>query len=51
MPQGRPASMDLVVLKNGVDNRLAVSNAAEAMGLETVSVDAPWTSQKKPSPD
>lgn len=30
---GRPANLDIVVLKIGVDDRLEVSNAAEAMGL------------------
>ncbi|KAH6724357.1 hypothetical protein BKA61DRAFT_28170 [Leptodontidium sp. MPI-SDFR-AT-0119] len=48
---GRPANLDIVVLKIGADERLAVSDAAEAMGLESVSVDAPWTSNKKPNPD
>jgi hypothetical protein len=46
---GRPANLDIVVLK--VDGRAAISIAAEKLGLETVSVDAPWTSNKKPSPD
>jgi len=48
---GRPANLDIIVVKIGVDDRLALANAAEAMGLETCSVDAPWTSNKKPSPD
>lgn len=46
---GRPANLDIVVLK--VEGRAAISIAAEKLGLETVSVDAPWTSNKKPSPD
>lgn len=46
---GRPANLDIMVVKIGVDDRLA--NAAEAMGFETCSVDAPWTSSKKPSPE
>ena len=48
---GRPANMDIVVLKIGADERLAIADAAEAMGLESVSVDAPWTTNKNPSPD
>lgn len=48
---GRPANLDIVVLKIGVDERLAIANASEGIGLETVSVDAPWTGSKKPSPD
>ena len=48
---GRPANMDIVVLKIGADERLAIADAAETMGLESVSVDAPWTLNKKPSPD
>jgi len=48
---GRPLNLDIIVVKIGVDGRLALANVAEAMGLETCSVDAPWTSNKKPSPD
>ncbi|PMD46171.1 hypothetical protein L207DRAFT_561564 [Hyaloscypha variabilis F] len=48
---GRPANLDIIVVKIGVDDRFVLANAAEAMGLETCSVDAPWTSNKKPSPD
>ncbi|EKD19885.1 hypothetical protein MBM_01837 [Drepanopeziza brunnea f. sp. 'multigermtubi' MB_m1] len=48
---GRPANLDIIVLKIGADDRYAVTNAAESMGLEAVSVDAPWTSNKKPFPD
>ncbi|KAL2075435.1 hypothetical protein VTL71DRAFT_378 [Oculimacula yallundae] len=48
---GRPANLDIVVLKLGTDARLTVADAAEAVGLESVSVDAPWTSNKKPDPD
>jgi len=48
---GRPASLDLVVLKSPHDVRLALTTAAESAGLETVSVDAPWAGGKKPSPD
>jgi hypothetical protein len=48
---GRPANLDIVVLKIGVDDRFGLAKAAEVMRLETCSVDAPWTSNKKPSPD
>jgi len=41
----------MVVVKIGVNDRLALVNVAEALGLGTFSVDAPWTSNKKPSPD
>ena len=48
---GRPANLDIVVVKIGTDERFKLSEAAEKMGLETVSVDAPWTGNKRPSPD
>ncbi|XMA15363.1 hypothetical protein WAI453_008154 [Rhynchosporium graminicola] len=48
---GRPANMDIVVLKLESERRLEVANIAEAMKLEAVSVDAPWTCNKKPVPD
>jgi hypothetical protein len=48
---GRPANLDIVILKLDRDGHLAVHNAADEMDLEAVSVDAPWTSKKKPSPD
>ncbi|TVY47854.1 hypothetical protein LOCC1_G002940 [Lachnellula occidentalis] len=48
---GRPANMDIVVLKSPQDVRLALATAAGDSNLETVSVDAPWTGGKKPSPD
>jgi hypothetical protein len=41
----------MVVVKIGVNDRLALVNVAEALGLGTFSVDAPWTSNKKLSPD
>ena len=47
---GRPANLDIVVVKICID-RLALANAAKVMGLGTCSVDAPWTNNKKPSPD
>ncbi len=46
---GRPANLDIVALKIGVDEREAISSVAESMGLENASVDALWTSSKKPS--
>lgn len=46
---GRPANLDLVVVK--LQDHPALADAAEALGLERVSVDAPWISGKKPSPD
>ncbi|TVY25772.1 hypothetical protein LHYA1_G005307 [Lachnellula hyalina] len=42
---GRPVNLDIV------DVRLALAKAAGNLNLETVSVDAPWTGGKKPSPD
>jgi hypothetical protein len=48
-PTGRPANLDVVVLK--IENRAELAAAAEQLGLETVSVDAPWTTNKRPSPD
>jgi hypothetical protein len=48
---GRPANLDIVIVKIGVNDRLALVNVAEALGLGTCPVDAPWTSNKKPSPD
>ncbi|TVY17411.1 hypothetical protein LARI1_G004212 [Lachnellula arida] len=48
---GRPANLDIVVLKSPQDVRLALATAAGNADLETVSVDAPWTGGKKPSPD
>lgn len=48
-PTGRPANLDIVVLK--IDKRAEVAAAAEDLGLETVSVDAPWTTAERPSPD
>lgn len=38
---GRPANLHIVVLKIGVDDGFTVAAAAEAVGLETVSVDTP----------
>ncbi len=49
VPTGRPANLDIVVLK--IDNRAELSAVAEQLGLETVSVDAPWITNKRPSPD
>jgi hypothetical protein len=48
---GRPANMDIVVVKIDTDERFKLAEAAEKMGLESLSVDAPWTGNKKPSPD
>ena len=48
-PTGRPANLDIVVLK--IENRAELAATAEQLGLETVSVDAPWTANKRPSPD
>lgn len=48
---GRPANLDIVVVKSPHDVRLALGTAAEDLGLEFVSVDAPWTNGKKPTPD
>jgi hypothetical protein len=48
---GRPTNLDIVVVKSPHGVRLALTIAAESAGLETVSVDAPWTGGKKPSPD
>lgn len=46
---GRPANLDLVVVK--LQDHPALADGAESLGLERVSVDAPWISGKKPSPD
>lgn len=46
---GRPAHLDLVVVK--LQDHPALADAAERLGLERLSVDAPWTSGRKPSPD
>ncbi|KAF4626346.1 hypothetical protein G7Y89_g11814 [Cudoniella acicularis] len=48
---GRPTNLDIIILKIGDNHRLAVATAAEDAGLETVSVDALWTANKKPNPD
>jgi hypothetical protein len=48
---GRPANLDIVVVKVGVDERIALADAAEQMGLQTGSVEAPWTGSKKSNPD
>jgi hypothetical protein len=48
---GRPANLDIVVVKVGTDERFALSEMAEKMSLETLSVDAPWGGTKKPTPD
>jgi len=48
-PMGRSANLDIVVLKIG--NRADLAAAAEQLGLETVSVDVPWTTNKRLSPD
>ncbi|TAQ87993.1 hypothetical protein B7494_g3675 [Chlorociboria aeruginascens] len=43
---GRPANLDIVLVKIDNPYRLALADAAEAMSLETVTVDAPWTGKK-----
>ena len=47
---GRPLSLDIVVLKLGLDDLPKVSNAAGDGRLTAVSVAAPWASSKEPSP-
>jgi len=39
---GRPANLDIVVIKLGPSDRFKLVKIADAMELETVSVDAPW---------
>ncbi|CAD6439737.1 f3264f75-1397-40cf-9e4f-c25dccdfe720 [Sclerotinia trifoliorum] len=46
---GRPANLDIVILKT--ERRAALAAAADKMGLESVSVDAPWVGNVRPSPD
>lgn len=46
---GRPANLDIVILKT--EHRAALAAAADKMGLESVSVDAPWVGNIRPSPD
>lgn len=40
-----------MVLKIGADDRLAVADVVEAMGIEPVSVDTSLTANRKPYPD
>ncbi|KAJ8064598.1 hypothetical protein OCU04_006927 [Sclerotinia nivalis] len=46
---GRPANLDIIILKT--ERRAALAAAADKMGLESVSVDAPWVGNIRPSPD
>ncbi|QSZ30904.1 hypothetical protein DSL72_000462 [Monilinia vaccinii-corymbosi] len=46
---GRPANLDIVIVKT--EYRAALAEAAEKMGLESVSVDAPWVGNIRPTPD
>ncbi|ESZ96072.1 hypothetical protein SBOR_3549 [Sclerotinia borealis F-4128] len=46
---GRPANLDIIIVKT--ENRAALAEAADKMGLESVSVDAPWVGNVRPSPD
>lgn len=48
---GRPDNLDIVVVKLNRDERFKLHEAAEELGLESASVYAPWTGNKKPSPD
>jgi hypothetical protein len=48
-PTGGPANLDIVVLK--IEKRGELAAAAENLGLETVSVNAPWTMGMRRSPD
>ncbi|KAA8572805.1 hypothetical protein EYC84_003382 [Monilinia fructicola] len=46
---GRPANLDVIIVKT--ENRSALAEAADKLGLESVSVDAPWIGNIPPSPD
>ncbi|KAI9646549.1 hypothetical protein NHQ30_004542 [Ciborinia camelliae] len=46
---GRPANLDIVIVKT--NHRAALADAADKMGLCSVSVDAPWVDNIRPSPD
>lgn len=46
---GRPTYLDIVIIKT--EHRAALHECASKMGLETVSVDAPWVGNTRPIPD
>ena len=41
--------MDIVILK--IEDRSILAEAAGKLGLETLTIDAPWSTGKRPSPD
>lgn len=46
---GRSSNRDVVIVKT--EDRIRLADAADKMGLESVSVDAPWVDNIRPCPD